>query len=129
MYNLRAKNNTRPGVMVKGKLRNMTNEEYKVHREQNQEKVGPQWELQSTETAEEINFNGAGDLRAILAEQWERVQQQKGWTLGEDWKAEAADYFSPDDERIDEEERRQSKQAMIVDDEVNTCVTSYAPSH
>lgn len=93
MYNLRAKNNTRPGVMVKGKLRNMTNEEYKVHREQNQEKVGPQWELQSTETAEEINFNGAGDLRAILAEQWERVQQQKGWTLGEDWKAEAADYF------------------------------------
>lgn len=125
MYNLHAKNNTRPAVTVNGKSRNMNREEYKLHREQNQEKVGPQWELQSTATVEEINFNGAADLRAIIAEQWKHVQQQKGWTLGEEWKAEAADYFSPDDERIDEEERRQTKPATNADDEVSACVTSY----
>ena len=46
------------------------------------------------------------DYRSVLMKQWQDLQKEKGWVLRDEWREEAADFRSPDDERLEEEERK-----------------------
>lgn len=63
------------------------------------------------------------DYRCVLQSKWIKVQKEKGWTLGEEWRAEQADFRSAEDIELEDEERgRKDDGSDDESDQVRLCL-------